>query len=401
MSWKRTYPPCRPSCHGPLHVGPRACLASDDDDDGKEGAERREGDHGRARGLPRGDGPDRAAAAGDVLSGAAADRHDPVRQRAAGRADQRLLGRGGADGRCAGRQPGGLRSAGGPARQPARPTRGRPRLLPVFSLANALAIAGLVAGALAWPATPVLVLLGACAGVTVPQLGPMARARRSRSPAAPGPATPRWVPRCASRAPGRDLVRPGPGPAGPRGGDGTSGVRPGRGGGAVPPAAPASHCTGPRWRHGPDRKDAHRRNDAPGPRRQPPPRPEPHPPRRPLPARRPRSPVRHVRCLPGLHHRVHRAARAAGSGGVRVRRHGSDERGRGTLHGRGARPRRADTRWRATAAAACTLPLPWTDALPARYATVTVLGVACAPHLALTARPELYTGRTVGESDRL
>lgn len=125
------------------------------------------------------------------------------------------------------------------------------------------------------------------------------------------------------------------------------------------------------------------------------------------------------------------------------------------------------TRWRAATAAACALSLPllWTDTLPALYATVTVLGVAYAPHLitvfgltervvpptrlaeamalatsalvggqalavavtgrlaeshgpaaafgaaslaaalacliALTARPESYTGRTVEESDRL
>ncbi|MFJ7077352.1 MFS transporter [Streptomyces sp. NPDC098781] len=47
----------------------------------------------------------------------------------------------------------------------------------VFALANALAVAALVAGALAGLPTPALVVLGAAAGATVPQIGPMARAR--------------------------------------------------------------------------------------------------------------------------------------------------------------------------------------------------------------------------------
>lgn len=46
-----------------------------------------------------------------------------------------------------------------------------------FSLANALAITALVAGALAGLPTPLLVLLGATAGATVPLIGPLARAR--------------------------------------------------------------------------------------------------------------------------------------------------------------------------------------------------------------------------------
>ncbi|KMS73190.1 hypothetical protein ACM01_19475 [Streptomyces viridochromogenes] len=46
-----------------------------------------------------------------------------------------------------------------------------------FCLANALAIAGLVVGALAGLPTAVLAVLGAAAGATVPQIGPMARAR--------------------------------------------------------------------------------------------------------------------------------------------------------------------------------------------------------------------------------
>ncbi|MFF5480226.1 MFS transporter [Streptomyces sp. NPDC012935] len=47
----------------------------------------------------------------------------------------------------------------------------------VFSLANAVAIAGLVAGALAGLPTAALAVVGAAAGATVPQIGPMARAR--------------------------------------------------------------------------------------------------------------------------------------------------------------------------------------------------------------------------------
>ncbi|WP_328421910.1 MFS transporter [Streptomyces sp. NBC_00443] len=46
-----------------------------------------------------------------------------------------------------------------------------------FSLANAVAIAGLVAGALAGLQTAVLAAVGVAAGATVPQIGPMARAR--------------------------------------------------------------------------------------------------------------------------------------------------------------------------------------------------------------------------------
>ncbi|MEJ8671615.1 hypothetical protein WKI71_34410 [Streptomyces sp. MS1.AVA.1] len=47
----------------------------------------------------------------------------------------------------------------------------------VFSLANAVAIAGLVAGALAGLPTALVAVVGAAAGATVPQIGPMARAR--------------------------------------------------------------------------------------------------------------------------------------------------------------------------------------------------------------------------------
>lgn len=46
-----------------------------------------------------------------------------------------------------------------------------------FSLANALAITALVAGALAGLPTPLLALLGAAAGATVPLIGPLGRAR--------------------------------------------------------------------------------------------------------------------------------------------------------------------------------------------------------------------------------
>ncbi|MFH8770358.1 MFS transporter [Streptomyces sp. NPDC017958] len=46
-----------------------------------------------------------------------------------------------------------------------------------FSLANALAVAALVTGALAGLPTPVLAVLGAVAGATVPLVGPLARTR--------------------------------------------------------------------------------------------------------------------------------------------------------------------------------------------------------------------------------
>ncbi|MEU6506352.1 MFS transporter [Streptomyces sp. NPDC046942] len=55
--------------------------------------------------------------------------------------------------------------------------RGQRRVVVAFSLANALAVASLVAGALAALPTAVLALLGAAAGGTVPPVGPLARAR--------------------------------------------------------------------------------------------------------------------------------------------------------------------------------------------------------------------------------
>lgn len=54
---------------------------------------------------------------------------------------------------------------------------GQRRVVCAFSLANALAVASLVAGALAGLPTAVLALLGAAAGGTVPLVGPLARAR--------------------------------------------------------------------------------------------------------------------------------------------------------------------------------------------------------------------------------
>ncbi|MEU9477592.1 MFS transporter [Streptomyces sp. NPDC048191] len=54
---------------------------------------------------------------------------------------------------------------------------GQRRVVPALSLANALALALLVAGALAGLPAPVLALLGAAAGATVPLIGPLARTR--------------------------------------------------------------------------------------------------------------------------------------------------------------------------------------------------------------------------------
>ncbi|MFF8726058.1 MFS transporter [Streptomyces sp. NPDC015171] len=55
--------------------------------------------------------------------------------------------------------------------------RGQRTVVLAFSLANALAVAALVTGALAGLPAPVLALLGAVAGATVPLVGPLARTR--------------------------------------------------------------------------------------------------------------------------------------------------------------------------------------------------------------------------------
>ncbi|WP_247195706.1 MFS transporter [Streptomyces sp. GESEQ-35] len=65
---------------------------------------------------------------------------------------------------------------------------GQRTVVPAFSFVNALAIAALVAGALAGLPTPVLALVGAAAGASVPLIGPLGRtrlvalARRSGAP---------------------------------------------------------------------------------------------------------------------------------------------------------------------------------------------------------------------------
>ncbi|WP_063763549.1 hypothetical protein [Streptomyces sp. NRRL S-646] len=90
---------------------------------------------------------------------------------------------------------------------------GRRTVVLAFSLANAAAIAALVAGALDGLSVPSPALLGAVAGATVPLIGPLGRARLVapvRSPRVHGRrgALLREHPR-------RDLLRPGPGPGGP------------------------------------------------------------------------------------------------------------------------------------------------------------------------------------------
>ncbi|MFD0438118.1 MFS transporter [Streptomyces chartreusis] len=78
---------------------------------------------------------------------------------------------------------------------------GRRAVVLGFSLADALAIAGLVAGALAGLATPVLALLGPAPGRRCRRSGRWPVPAWSRSPAGPAPATPRSAPRCPWRAP--------------------------------------------------------------------------------------------------------------------------------------------------------------------------------------------------------
>ncbi|MFM9372553.1 MFS transporter [Streptomyces sp. Da 82-17] len=55
--------------------------------------------------------------------------------------------------------------------------RGQRRVVLVFALLNAIAISAFTASALLGAATPLLVVLGALAGATVPGIGPLARAR--------------------------------------------------------------------------------------------------------------------------------------------------------------------------------------------------------------------------------
>ncbi|MGW7717650.1 MFS transporter [Streptomyces chartreusis] len=337
----------------------------------------------------------------------------------------------------------------------------------VLSLANALAIAGLVAGALAGLTTPVLALLGACAGATVPQIGPMARARLVALARRAG-ARDATVGAALSFESTLDEISFVLGPALVGLAAVTAHPAYALGGAAMLVATCgtgfALHRTAAATRPGPEgRAPAKRRSGAAS--------------RAPAPTRIPRA-VHSLRAALALQGAMFGACQA-GITALTERLGQPDQAGlvyaaMGVMSAvaglsMAAVPARVGltTRWRAATAAACALSLPllWTEALPALYATVTVLGVAYAPHLitvfgltervvpparlaeamalatsalvggqalavavtgrlaesygpaaafaaaslgaalaclfALTARPESYTGRTVGESDRL
>ncbi|QKZ17920.1 MFS transporter [Streptomyces chartreusis] len=343
----------------------------------------------------------------------------------------------------------------------------------VFSLANALAIAGLVAGALMGPATPFLALLGACAGATVPQIGPMARARLVALARRAG-ARDATVGAALSFESTLDEISFVLGPALVGLAAVTAHPAYALGGAAVLVATCgtgfALHRTAAATRPGPDRR-------APADRRTPAKRRSGSASTAPAPTRTPRA-VHSLRAALALQGAMFGACQA-GITALTERLGQPDQAGlvyaaMGVMSAvaglcMAAVPARVGltTRWRAATAAACALSLPllWTDTLPALYATVTVLGVAYAPHLitvfgltervvpparlaeamalatsalvggqalavavtgrlaeshgpaaafgaaslaaafacliALTARPESYTGRTVEESDRL
>ncbi|GGX04610.1 MFS transporter [Streptomyces chartreusis] len=343
----------------------------------------------------------------------------------------------------------------------------------VFSLANALAIAGLVAGALMGLATPFLALLGACAGATVPQIGPMARARLVALARRAG-ARDATVGAALSFESTVDEISFVLGPALVGLAAVTAHPAYALGGAAVLVATCgtgfALHRTAAATRPGPVGR-------APAERRAPAKRRSGSASTAPAPARTPLA-VHSLRAALALQGAMFGACQA-GITALTERLGQPDQTGlvyaaMGVMSAvaglcMAAVPARVGltTRWRAATAAACALSLPllWTDTLPALYATVTVLGVAYAPHLitvfgltervvpptrlaeamalatsalvggqalavavtgrlaeshgpaaafgaaslaaalacliALTARPESYTGRTVEESDRL
>ncbi|MFF8358941.1 MFS transporter [Streptomyces chartreusis] len=343
----------------------------------------------------------------------------------------------------------------------------------VFSLANALAIAGLVAGALMGLATPFLALLGACAGATVPQIGPMARARLVALARRAG-ARDATVGAALSFESTLDEISFVLGPALVGLAAVTAHPAYALGGAAVLVATCgtgfALHRTVAATRPGPERRALAKRRSGSAST-------APAPTRTPRTVHSPRA-VHSLRAALALQGAMFGACQA-GITALTERLGQPDQAGlvyaaMGVMSAiaglcMAAVPARVGltTRWRAATAAACALSLPllWTDTLPALYATVTVLGVAYAPHLitvfgltervvpptrlaeamalatsalvggqalavavtgrlaeshgpaaafgaaslaaalacliALTARPESYTGRTVEESDRL
>ncbi|WP_405590824.1 MFS transporter [Streptomyces sp. NBC_01092] len=252
----------------------------------------------------------------------------------------------------------------------------RPVVL-VFSLANALAIAGLVAGALAGLHMGVLAALGACAGATVPQIGPLARARLVALARRAG-ARDATVGAALSFESTLDEISFVLGPA--LVGLAAVVAHPGYalGGAAVLVALCgtgfALHRTATATHRPPPA--AH---SAPAPHRT-----APRIPRavHPLLAALALQGAMFGACQAGITALTERLGRPDQAGLVYA--------AMGVMSAvaglsMAAVPARIGTtaRWRAATAAACALSLPllWTDALPALYATVTVLGVAYAPHL--------------------
>ncbi len=257
-----------------------------------------------------------------------------------------------------------------------------------FCLANALAIAGLVAGALAGLPTAVLAVLGAAAGATVPQIGPMARARLVAL-ARGGGARDSTVSAALSFESTLDEISFVLGPA--LVGLAAVTAHPGfaLGGAAVLVASCgagfALHRTAVATRPTSVAPMAERRSGAVPP----PPTGQPTP----TPPRIPRSvhPLRAALALQGAMF----GACQAGITALTERVGQPDQAGlvyaaMGVMSAvaglsMAAVPARVGltTRWRAATAAACVLSLPllWTEGLAALYATVVVLGVAYAPHL--------------------
>ncbi|MFE6618941.1 MFS transporter [Streptomyces sp. NPDC057740] len=266
-------------------------------------------------------------------------------------------------------------------------------------LANALAIAGLVLGALAGLPTAILAVLGAAAGATVPQIGPMARARLVALARGAG-VRDSTVGAALSFESTLDEVSFVLGPA--LVGLAAVTAHPGfaLGGAAVLVALcgagfalhrtaavtrPESIATAPAIRSESAATAAERRSGAvPAP---PPGRPAPAPPRI------PRS-VHSLRAALVLQGAMFGACQA-GITALTERLEQPDQAGlvyaaMGVMSAvaglsMAAVPARValTTRWRVATAAACVLSLPllWTQSLIALYATVVVLGVAYAPHL--------------------
>lgn len=259
----------------------------------------------------------------------------------------------------------------------------------VFSLANALAIAGLVAGALAGLATPVLALFGACAGATVPQIGPMARARLVALARRAG-ARDATVGAALSFESTLDEISFVLGPALVGLAAVTAHPAYALGGAAVLVATCgtgfALHRTAVATRPGPEGHAPAKRSSGSA-ATAPAPTPTPR-------AVRSSRAVHSLRAALALQGAMFGACQA-GITALTERLGQPDQAGlvyaaMGVMSAvaglsMAAVPARVGltTRWRAATAAACglSLPLLWTDALPALYATVTVLGVAYAPHL--------------------